>query len=296
MLFSQKTLAVMAALVAVLLWGAVPVGTRALVGGEQARIAPVPLVGIRFALSGLVLLPFALRAKPWAWPRQDQGLALLAAGLGVVGYNLPVTLGQVYVPAGMTALIIATEPLWILLMWSALRRNLPSRPTIIGSALGLAGILVLLAPPLARGDRTGDLAGIVLVTLGAVAWSAYCITVPGLIRRHGALAVTAITVTLGCLPFLGLAAPDLAGALAVLTPADMAVILVLSLGSTVLATLIWNYATGILPGPTSGQFLYALPLAGVTAGHLLLGEPLTSAVLIAATLILAGLLLTRSRI
>ena len=295
MAINQKTLAIMSALFAVLLWGAMPVGTRALVGGSMAQIAPVPLVGIRFAISGLILFPFALRAKPLSWPWRDKGLAAVAAVLGVAGYNLPVTFGQVYVPAGMTALIIATEPLWILLFWSAARRTLPSCLMVIGSVLGLGGIGVLVASKLVPGGAAGDVTGIALVALGALAWAAYCVIVPGLIRRHGALSVTAVTVTFGCLPLLCIAAPGLQSAVAMLTPSIMGVILILSLGSTVLATLIWNYATGILPGPTSGQFLYALPVVGVAAGWLLLGEPLTCAAFFAATLIFAGLLLAQSK-
>lgn len=250
---------------------------------------------IRFAISALILLPFALRTKPWTWTRTDQGLAVLAAGLGDVGYNLPVTFGQVHVPAGVTALIIATEPLWILLLWPVASKTLPSRPMVIGSALGLGGILVLLAPQLVKRGQSASMSGIALVALGALAWSAYCITLPGLIQRHGTLAVTAVTVIIGGLPLLCAAEPGLPDTAAKLTPEIIGVILVLSVGSTVLATLTWNYATGVLPGPTSGQFLYALPLVGVVAGWLLLDEQISLGMLVAAVLIFAGLLLAQAK-
>jgi len=144
--------AVAAALLAILMWGAVPVGTRFLVDGEAQRVDPRLLVALRFALSALVLSPALLRARPWVWPCSERRLLLLATGLGVIGYNLPVAIGQVVVDAGTTALVIATEPLWILLLWSLKRRHAPTWPQIVGAGAGAFGIAVLAAPVFSGAD------------------------------------------------------------------------------------------------------------------------------------------------
>lgn len=283
--------AVAAALLAILMWGAVPVGTRFLVDGEAQRIDPRLLVALRCALSALVLSPALVRARPWAWPSPERRLLLLAAGLGVIGYNLPVAIGQVMVDAGTTALVIATEPLWILLLWSLKRRCAPTWAQIGGAGAGALGIAVLAAPTFSGAVPGGGLAW---VLLGAFCWSGYCVGVVPLVQRHGALSVTASTVYLGCLPLLLVAAPSFPQLVRIETD-DMILIAALAIGSTVLATLAWNLAVARLPGPVSGQFLFGIPVVGIAAGHILLGEVLSSGTWLALSCIFFGLWLGRGR-
>ena len=100
-----------AGLAAVCLWGLAPVATRAAV----AHLPVLPLLLIRLAAASLVLLP-------WAWPvfrrlRPRSAGRLLAAGvLGLVGYNLPVTAGLRLLPAATAGLLLATEPVWVLVL------------------------------------------------------------------------------------------------------------------------------------------------------------------------------------
>ena len=96
-------------LAAVGMWGLAPVATRALV----LQLAPLPLLVLRMAVAAVVLLP-------WCVPvlrRLDRAAAgrLVTAGLlGMVGYMLPVTVGIQWLPASTAALILATEPVWIM--------------------------------------------------------------------------------------------------------------------------------------------------------------------------------------
>lgn len=287
----QDAPAVAAAFLAVVMWGAVPVGTRFLVDGDAQRIDPTLLVALRLGFSALVLSPVLLRARPWAWPRADRKLTLLAAAVGVIGYNLPVTIGQVAANAGSTALVIATEPLWILLLWSLKRRVMPTAPQLGGVGIGTLGIAVLAGPAIA-GEGIGQ--GLTWVLLGAFFWSAYCVAVVPLVQRHGTLPVTASTVGVGCLPLLLLASPTFSQ-VSQLGADDIGVISVLAIGSTVLATLAWNLAVARLPGPVSGQFLFCIPAVGLMAGHYLLGEAITGRTWFALCCILCGLWLGRPR-
>lgn len=66
---------------------------------------------------------------------------------------------------------------------------------------------------------------------------------------------------------------------------DMAYIAILS---TLLATITWNYGASRLPAAAAGAFIYMVPIIGVAAGALLLGEAITPGMLLGGGLILLG--------
>ena len=100
-----------AGLIAVCLWGLAPVATRSLV----SELAPLPLLTLRQLLAAGVLLPWAVPALRRIAARDLP--RLIAAGLlGMVGYNLPVTVGLQWLPASSAGLLLATEPVWVLVI------------------------------------------------------------------------------------------------------------------------------------------------------------------------------------
>lgn len=284
--------ALLAVSAAVVMWGLAPVANRFLVGGATGQVAPGPLLALRFGLAALVLLPLALRTRLHRWERRDQVICLVAALCGVVGYNLPVTLGLVTVPAGATALIVATEPVWILFLWALLKRQAPSKMAAFGAVIGLTGIAILESGNFGRLSME-SLSGMSLVMLGAFFWSAYCVLTADLIRRKGALAVTSITVVIGSLPFLIVNGPQLPDVVRGLDTAGLLAVGLLAFGSSVVATILWNQGVGALPGSRSGAFLHGVPIIGVFAGHYFLGEALSLRVAMAAILVLSGVLVAQ---
>ena len=174
-----------AGLAAVCLWGLAPVATRAAV----AHLSPLPLLLIRLAVASLVLLP-------WAWPvlrrlRPRSAGRLAAAGvLGLVGYNLPVTLGLRWLPAATAGLLLATEPVWVLVLGRLFTGERGGARPWLGSAVALAGVAVLAGPG-AIGGAGGDrvLAGAGLVLAGTLSFGAYTIVMrplkPGVRRDPG---------------------------------------------------------------------------------------------------------------
>ena len=271
-------------LVAVCLWGLAPVATRAAV----AHLAPLPLLVLRLGLASLVLLP-------WAVPvfRRIRGCAagrLLAAGiLGFVGYNLPVTVGLQWLPASTAGLLLATEPVWVMLLgWAFLRERGGGRAWL-GSVAALGGVAVLAGPGAVTGAHGyRALAGAGLVLAGTLAFGAYTIAVRPLSQDYGAVPATAASTVVGTLPYLPFAG-TLAGArLTDLGPAVWAELAFLALGSSVAGMLLWNLA--VLSGGTArvSLLLYLEPAVSVAGAVILLGERVGPATIAGGLLILAG--------
>ena len=103
-----------AGLAAVSIWGMAPVATRALV----LQLAPLPLLVLRMGVASVVLLPWC--GPVLRGPGRKYVPRLIVAGLlGMVGYNLPVTIGLQWVRASTAGLVLASEPVWLLLLAAA---------------------------------------------------------------------------------------------------------------------------------------------------------------------------------
>jgi len=99
-----------AGLIAVCLWGLAPVATRSLV----SELAPLPLLTVRQLLAAGVLLPWAVPALRRIDAR-DLPRLITAGLLGMVGYNLPVTVGLQRLPASSAGLLVlqrAFQPIY----------------------------------------------------------------------------------------------------------------------------------------------------------------------------------------
>src|ERR1700724_1464864 len=129
------------ALVAVTLWGLAPVATRAAV----AHLAPLPLLVLRLGVAALVLLPWAVPVFRRLRPR-SAGRLVAAGTLGLIGYNLPVTVGLQWLPASTAGLLLATEPVWVMVLGRVFLAERGGVRPWLGSAVALGGVAVLAGP------------------------------------------------------------------------------------------------------------------------------------------------------
>ena len=277
--------ALAAGLVAVCLWGLAPVATRAAVG----HLPPLPLLLIRLAAASLVLLP-------WAWPvfrrlRPRPAGRLVAAGLlGLVGYNLPVTVGLLWLPAATAGLLLATEPVWVMVLGRLFLGERGGVRPWLGSAAALAGVAVLAGPGAVGGVGGGylALAGTGLVLAGTLSFAAYTLALRPLSLELGAVPATAASTVVGAAPYLA-AAGTLPGAgLAHLGPAVWAELAFLAFGSTVAGLLLWNVA--VLAGDITrvSLLLYLEPVVSVLGAAAFLRERVSPGMIAGGLLILAG--------
>lgn len=145
------------------IWGSTYLGIRfALEGG----FPPFLLGGIRFLIAGGLMYAFLRwRGVPAPTRPQWRNAALMGLLLMLFGNGM-VNLAEQTVSSGMTAVAVASAPLWIGI-FSAMRGDKPGRMEWIGIAIGFLGVLWLNADS----SLTASPVGLVALLIASLSWS-----------------------------------------------------------------------------------------------------------------------------
>jgi drug/metabolite transporter (DMT)-like permease len=257
-------------------------------------LPPFTLSAVRWAIGALVLLPFVLRrpgelrAPRELWP----GLVVL----GITGVTLYSALLYAALPHTATlnaALLQAAIPLVTLLLGVAFLRERPRWTGWLGVAVAFAGVAwivgggqldALLALRLNRGDA--------LMLVNVLLWAVYTIVAQRTLRRMTAVAGTFVTVAIGLVPLLPIAAFEMQShTWPEPTLALLAALAYLGIFPSIVAYLLWNYGSVALGAGRAALFTNLLPLYTAVLAAVALGEPTQGYHLVGGVLVAAGVYL-----
>ena len=131
-----------------LIWGS----TYLFIRFADETIPPFLMAGTRFVIAGAVLYLWA-RMRGAERPGRVYWKSTLVVGLLLlVGGNGGVVWAEQVLPSSVTALLISTVPIWIVLLdWLRPGGNVPTLPTIGGLLLGFAGVALLVTAGATKG-------------------------------------------------------------------------------------------------------------------------------------------------
>ncbi len=281
------------AVLAVLIWAGTPAATKLAVG----QLDPWAVGVLRTLIAALLALPLLLwRPAPLPASRGGRSALALASLGGFALFPLLFSFGVSRTSAGHAALLIAVAPLFTGLIAATLVGRLPGRAWWLGALIALLGIVVLIDDrfglALSDGSLFGDLiviAACFAAALGYVAGAraareidAWSVT---LWNALGAAAVLA-PFALALLPWPALWSLGWSG---------WAALIYLAIPASMLAYALWYWALAQDDIGRTGTIQFAQPLLGMLIAVLLLDEPLTWPLLIAAALIVAGVALAQRK-
>ncbi|MDQ6857941.1 MAG: EamA family transporter [Chloroflexota bacterium] len=278
-------LAIWSALGAVyVIWGS----TYLAIAIAVQTLPPLLSAGLRFCLAGLVLLAFIAVRRGLRIGRTELIGAAMVGLLLLVGGNGFVVLAERTVPSGLTALIIASVPLWIVI----LRRLAGDRihgSTFIGVAVGFAGVAFLVVPRGSSGEL--DPFGVGLLLFATVSWALGTFLAPRLRMPSDSLLSTGIQQLAGGLVLV--VAGAAMGELAHLDPATWSTSSLLAMGylvvfGSLVAFSAYSWLLQHAPVSLVSTYAYVNPVVAVLLGALILAEPITPSIVIGAAIIVAA--------
>ena len=278
-----------------LIWGTTYLAIRI----SLETIPPLLMAAMRYTSAGVILLA-ALRLRgetlpgPKAWPH------LIVLGVLLLGFgNGGVVWAEQTVPSGLTAVLVATSPFWMV-GFDAL---MPEGQRItwrraLGLVIGFVGIVMLVWPEL-RFDGGGRafLGGVVAAQIACIGWaigSSYSRRRGrGHAREENVLATAAFEMLFGGIALFIVSLALHETARVTFTPRTTGALLYLIFAGAIGGFSAYAYALKHLPVATVSLYAYVNPIIAVVLGTLVLKEPFSARMIVAAVVVLAGVAIVR---
>jgi drug/metabolite transporter (DMT)-like permease len=271
-------------------------GTYILGKGATAHIPVLALGFLRFAMAGVCFTFLAAAGRMdlrSAW-REDRRGFLLSGFLGVLLNQVTFLWGlKLTLPAHASLLYALTPTMVLLLAWMQGQER-PTARKLAGLAMAFLGVAVLFLDGrravLPRGWMLGDL----LIVVAMLSWAGYTVVSRPLVLRHGAPRATAITTLAGCVLFLPVGLPGLAGFHPGAVPASAWLgALYLGIISSVVMYLLWFQALSLKEPSRVAIASNLQPILTAGLGWLFLGHTVSPTFGLGAALVIGGVVLTQ---
>jgi drug/metabolite transporter (DMT)-like permease len=290
---TSRAVVILAFAAVYLIWGSTYLAIRYAI----ETLPPFLMAATRFLVPGTFLFAWArfngdkLDLSFAQWRR-----AFVIGALLLLCGNGGVTWSEKYIASGLAALLVAAEPLWVVILNSALIRKRPNTKVMFGVLIGLAGVGLLVSGGLNNGRDVSKMSfvGAGVVVAAGFAWasgSVYSNRRP--MKGSTSLGSGMQMLAGGSLLFLlALVAGDFkrlnfAGASWVSIGALGYLIV---FGSLVAFTAYSWLLRNVTPA-RAATYAYVNPVVAVFLGWLVASEPLTGRMLLAAAVIVGSVVL-----
>ena len=290
---STGTMVIAAFAAIYIIWGSTYLGILLAI----ETIPPLFMVGTRFLVAGSLLLGWSLM-KGEKLPAGKDLLKISLSGILMLFIgNGAVTWVEQYLPSGLVAIIVATVPLWFIILdkrqWRFYFSNVQ---IIVGLLIGFAGVILLFA-----GKAAGDLftdrmkfIGLLILIGGTISW-----TIGTLFSKYSKMkgsttmkvAIQMLVSGLLFFPFAfafgehrGFSFGDIS------FRSGLALIYLITMGSIV-AYLAYMWLLSVKPASLVGTYAYVNPVVAVFLGWMVAGETISIQQAIGLAIIIIGLLI-----
>lgn len=278
-----------------------------------AVLIPLPLIGwslafplIKIALEDLsfinltilrfivacttLLVLLALQRHRFPMPEKRDLPALFLLGFfGIIVYHLGLNYGEQYVAPGAASLIVATIPVFVVMLAVVFLEESINGRKLLGVSLSLSGVVVLSL------WGTGTAAIEVEYVLGAVAvlgaaamGAVYTVAGKKMLRRYSPLSLSVYAMLLGSLGLLPAVDGSLVRQAQRLSLQAAVAVLFLGLFSTIVSYVLWYTALQRQSASSLSVYLYVIPVIATIVSWILFGDAITPLFLLGGALVMIG--------
>ncbi len=250
-------------------------------------LPPLLMMGARHLTAGALLLGVLLLRGERLPARKVWGAALIGGGLQFLGGHGLLAWAEVRVSSGLAALLIASEPLVMVVLARLAGQERLSLRTLGALALGAVGVAVLFE----TGVRQGSALAAGAVLLATLLWSMGAIYARG-VSGASAVMFAALQMLLG--GFLLLAVGGASGEriqLAEVSLRSLASLVYLIIFGSLVAFSAYTWLMKVTTAARVSTHCYINPIVAVFLGWALAGERVTTNLLVGTAIVIASVVL-----
>jgi len=277
------------ALTLIIVWGS----AFTMVGVGVKHLTPIWLVAGRLVFGAFIVTMWAFAKREYLPPLSDKRW-LWYAGLGITGTVLPfflLSVGQLTIDSGITAIIVGSMPLLTILLAHFFADERLTLIKFIGFTIGFLGVFVLFLPDEFELSLISDWKAQLLILAAAVSYAVTTVFAKRAPKTPPSVGA-AMMLICGSIPAIFFA---LLSGIPSETPHYMGFLMIigLGLGSSGLANILYLYVID-KSGPTMlARINYFTPVASVFFGVTLLSEPFTWKIILSFIIVVAGVMISR---
>jgi drug/metabolite transporter (DMT)-like permease len=271
------------------IWGSTYLAIRYAV----ETVPPLLTAAIRHTVAGSLLLGWAM-LRGFRPTRANWFAGLVVGSLFFLAGHGLLHWAQQYMASGLAAVLIATEPMFILVLAWLTGQQPISRQSACGLVLGVLGVALLAGTRLTVGDSS--FLALLAVLASSLSWAVGVVISPKVKLPSDALGRTAIPLVCGAA--LLLVAAGIAGEFqeierTVISWRSLLGLAYLIVFGSIIAFTAYMWLLQRCPPALVATHTYANPLVAMLLGWLFASEPLSIRVVMASAVILAAIVLVR---
>ena len=273
-------------LLAIIFWGLSFIATKI----ALRELSPAVLILLRFSI-GVLILALALFIKKYPLKIKKSDIILvLFCGFIIFIHILVQVSGMRFTTASNTAWIVATSPVFVVILSRLFFKERFSFLKIVGITLAILGVVFLVSRGELKNTSFIQNPGDWLVLASSLTWAIYSIASKKLLHTYSATLITFYSLALICVLTLPLSLNHKSFVSVLeLSPMGWSAIFYLGVFCSGIAYLFWSKA---LKGGNAGEvstYLYLEPLVATLGAYLILKEAITIWTLLGGALIILGI-------
>ena len=277
-----------------LFWGTTFLAIR--IGVET--ISPLLVTGLRNVIAGLILLTYLIysnKLEKMDWPRLKRNMII--AFMMIVLANGLTTFAEKYITSGLAALISTLSPLSVLIINLSLGNEKPSSKITIGILLGISGMFLIYQNNIDDLFNPEYRLGIAAILFAVLMWATGTVYTKRSAAHPGNI-------------FMNLCAQMLFAGIFMVTmqlfvdpiaawqnwsQRSLLAVIYLAIFGSVIGYVSYTYALSILPSTQVSVITYINVVVALFLGWMILDEEITMRMVMAAILIIGGVVVANLR-
>jgi len=292
MKISKGKLAILALIIANIIWGAAP----PIFKWSLQDIQPFTLAFLRFFLAAIIIFPFI--RKKLKIQKEDWPILLFISVIGLTFHIAYFFVGLTLSPSINAPIISSAAPIFIIIGSTIFLHDKPKKKVIQGTLISLIGILIIVLRPTFEHGLDKSIIGNMLYVTGMGLSVFYTLMLKEIAPKYNPLALTFWIFLISSISFLPLVFFEASqtSQLIILNTKSIIGITFGAVFSSSIAYTLLTFAIKYISASEVAVFSYTDPIIAIVIAKPLLGETITNTFLIGSILVFFGIFISENRI